>query len=99
MTVLLALGGAVAVSWLLRVLVITLLPASRLPERARRTLPDVGPAVFAALVAAALLGGAAAPDPSFVGGVVVAGLVAWRTHRIGLSTAAGLATVALFALA
>jgi branched-subunit amino acid transport protein len=99
MTVLLALGGAVAVSWLLRVLVITLLPASRLPERVRRTLPDLGPAVFAALVAAALLGGPGAPNPSLVAGVAVTGLVAWRTSRVGLSTAAGLATVALLALA
>ena len=95
MTVLIALGGAVVVSWLLRVLVITVLPASRLPERVRRALPDVGPVVFAALVAGALLGGAGAPDPSAVTGVAVTGVVVWRTHRIGAATAAGLLAAAL----
>jgi branched-subunit amino acid transport protein len=98
-TVLVALAGAVAVSWLLRVLVVTVVPASQLPEPVQRTLPDVGPAVLAALVAAAVLGGAGGPNPTFVAGAVVTGLVAWRTGRIGLSTAAGLAVVALFELA
>jgi branched-subunit amino acid transport protein len=97
-TALLALGGAVAVSWFLRVLVVTVLPASRLPERVRRTLPDLGPAVLAALVAAALLGGAGAPNPAFVAGAAVTGLVSWRTGRTGLSIAAGLAAVALLLL-
>ena len=99
MTAVIALGGAVAVTWFLRVLVVTVLPASRLPERVRRTLPDVGPVVFAALVAAALLGGVGAPEPSVVAGVAVTGVVVWRTNRIGLATAAGLLTAGLVALA
>jgi branched-subunit amino acid transport protein len=97
-TVLVALVGAVVVSWFLRVLVITVIPASRLPERVRRSLPDLTPVVLAALVAAAIVGGGAAPNPSILAGVAVTGLVAWRTHRIGLSIAAGLATAAVIVL-
>jgi branched-subunit amino acid transport protein len=98
MTALLALTGAVLVTWVLRVLVITVLPASRLPDRVRQTLPDVGPAVLAALVAAALFAAPGGPDPVWLVGVAVTGVLAWRTHRIGLSTVAGLAAVALLEL-
>ena len=95
MTVVVALGGAVVVSWLLRVLVVTVLPASRLPEQVRRALPDVGPVVFAALVAGVLLGGGDVPDPGAGAGVLVTGLVVWRTHRVGTATASGLLAAAL----
>jgi branched-subunit amino acid transport protein len=98
MTALVALTGAVLVTWVLRVLVITVLPASRLPDRVRRTLPDVGPAVLAALVAAALLGAPGGPDPVWFAAAGVTGAVAWWTHRIGLATVAGLAAVALLGL-
>jgi branched-subunit amino acid transport protein len=97
-TTVLALAGAVVVSWFLRVLVVTLVPVSRLPERVQRTLPDVGPVVLAALVASSLLGGHAVPDVSLVAGASVTGLVVWRTRRVGLATVAGLATTALFQL-
>jgi branched-subunit amino acid transport protein len=95
MTVLIALGGAVIVSWLLRVLVVTVLPASRLPEQVRRALPDVGPVVFAALVAGALLGRSGAPNPSALAAIAVTGVVVWRTHRVGSATAAGLLAAGL----
>jgi branched-subunit amino acid transport protein len=96
--VFLALVGAVVVSWFLRVLVITVVPASRLPERVRRSLPDLTPVVLAALVAATIVGGGGPPDPAILVGVVVTGLVAWRSHRIGPSIAAGLAAAAVIVL-
>jgi branched-subunit amino acid transport protein len=97
-TALVAVAGAAAATWLLRVLFITLVPAGRLPGPVRRTLPHVGPAVLAAVIAAALAGGQAGVDPAFLGGAVVTAVVAWRRRSVVLATVCGLGTVALLHL-
>jgi branched-subunit amino acid transport protein len=97
-TALMACAGAAAVTWLLRVLLITVLPAGQLPASVRRTLPHVGPAVLAAVVAAALVGGPGGVDRAFLAGAVVTGVVAWRWGGVVVATACGLGTVALLHL-
>ena len=95
MTALLASAGAVLVTWLLRVLFITLVPAGHLPAVVQRALPHVGPAVLAAVVAAALLGGRGGADVGSLAGAAAVCLVAWRSGSILLATAAGLGVVTL----
>jgi branched-subunit amino acid transport protein len=77
--------GALA-TWLLRVSFITLLPADRLPDRLRRSLRHVGPAVLAALVVTSLMGtggpaALAAPSAEHVA-LLAAGVVAWRFRNL-----------------
>ncbi len=77
------------VTWLLRVGFIVIVPARRLPEGFRRVLDHAAVAALAALLATALAhdSGAAwllTPSPVHVA-VVAAGLVAWRTGRMGLT--------------
>jgi len=91
--VLLAVG---VVSWVFRVAAITLLPASRLPEAARRLLDHAVPAALAAMVGAGLAAGAALPDlaprlPVLLGAVVTVTLVRCR-RGIVTPVMAGLAT-------
>jgi branched-subunit amino acid transport protein len=93
MTAYLALAGAVTVTWTLRVLFITLVPATRLPAPVRRALPHVGPAVLAALVAAALFGSPGV-QPALLLGAAVTGALAWWRGSVVVPTAAGLAVVA-----
>jgi branched-subunit amino acid transport protein len=50
MTALIACAAAAAVTWLLRVLPITVVPVTRLPAGVQLSLPHVGPAVLAALL-------------------------------------------------
>ena len=95
MTALIACAAAAAVTWLLRVLPITVVPATRLPTAVQRSLPHVAPAVLAALVAAAVVGAPAGATPAFLTGALVTGLLAWRTHGIVLPMAAGMTTVAV----
>lgn len=96
--VLVAAGG---VSWVLRVVPITVLPAARLPSAARRLLDHAGPAALAAMVGAGLAGGLALPDLAVrlpvLAGAVVTAVVAWRRRGLVLPVVAGLAATWLLA--
>ena len=88
MSALVLLASSV-VTWLLRVGFIVIVPATRLPEGLRRVLDHAAVAALAALLATALTreSGPAwlvTPSPVLVA-AVAAGLVAWRTGRIGLT--------------
>jgi branched-subunit amino acid transport protein len=98
MTALIASLGAAVATYALRILLITLVPASRLPATVRRFLPHVGPAVLAALVAAALFGSPGGVQPAFLLGAVLTGAVAWRGGSVVLATWAGLCAVAIWQL-
>jgi branched-subunit amino acid transport protein len=87
-TIVATLVAAGAVSWLLRVTPITLLPASRLPASARRLLDHAAPAAIAAMVGAGIAGGSAFSDlgprvPVLLGAIVAALPAAWscRSRR------------------
>lgn len=96
MTALIASLGAAVATYGLRVLLITLAPASRLPAAFRRYLPHVGPAVLAALVAAALLPPSGGVEPAFLLGAALTGAVSWRSGSIVLATGMGLCAVAIW---
>jgi branched-subunit amino acid transport protein len=103
MTVLLLLLGAGVLSWMMRLAFITLLPASKLPPRARRFLDHGVVAIPAALVATSLAGpgGASAlvvPSPTLLA-LLVSGVVAWRTEHLAGTVAAGVAAFWLIGLA
>jgi len=98
MTAILASAGAVVVTWVLRVLLITLVPAARLPGVVQRALPHVGPATLMALVAAALFGSPDGVRPAFVIAAVLTGAVAWWRGNVLLATAVGLGAVAVAGL-
>jgi branched-subunit amino acid transport protein len=99
-TVLMLLAAG-AVSWVLRVVAITVLPAARLPTVARRLLDHAGPAALAAMVGAAVAGGLALPDLAVrlpvLAGAAVAAIVAWRRRGLVLPVVAGLAVTWLLA--
>jgi branched-subunit amino acid transport protein len=89
------LVAAGAVSWLLRVIPITLLPAARLPAPVRRLLDHAAPAAIAAMVGAGIADGNALPElaarlPVLLG-ALVAGVIAWRRRGLVLPVVAGLA--------
>jgi branched-subunit amino acid transport protein len=102
-TIVATLVAAGAVSWVLRVTPIALLPTARLPASARRLLDHAAPAAIAAMVGAGIAGGSALPDllprvPVLLGAVVAA-VIAWRRRGLVLPVAAGLVVaVALTAL-
>jgi branched-subunit amino acid transport protein len=98
MTALIASLGAAAASYVLRILLITLVPAPRLPAAVRRCLPHVGPAVLAALVVAALFPPSGRVQPAFLLGAALTGTVAWRGGSIVQATGAGLCAVAIWQL-
>jgi|tagenome__1003787_1003787.scaffolds.fasta_scaffold20712143_2 branched-subunit amino acid transport protein len=94
MIALIASAGAAAATWLVRVLLIAIVPASRLPGPVQRVLPHVGPAVLAALVAAVLFGSPDGVQPAFLVAAALTGAVAWWRGNILLATGVGLAAVA-----
>lgn len=98
--------ACVVASWVLRVLLVAVLPAERLPSRVRKVLPHVAPAVLAALVAGHLARGS--PDPLVgLSSLVVptpthlallgAGLVAWRWRNLAAPVAAALLVMIIIA--
>jgi branched-subunit amino acid transport protein len=102
MTVFAVLVAAGLLSWALRVALITVVPASRLPTRVRAALDHVGPAVLAALLAAGLTrdGGVlalASPAPALLALLVSAG-VAWRTKRLAASVGGAMGAFWLLSL-
>lgn len=91
---------AAATTWLLRVSFITLVPAARLPDRVRRSLDDVAPAVMAALVVTHLSHGAGPAGLVSTDAVaaLVAAAVAWSTRSLAWTAAAGVGAAALLRL-
>jgi branched-subunit amino acid transport protein len=94
--VLLAAG---ALTWLLRIAMITLLPADRLPAAARGLLDHAAPAALAAMVGIGIAGGLALPElgarlPVLVGAAVTA-VIAWRRAGLVLPVVAGLTAALL----
>jgi len=97
--VLLAVG---AISWLFRVAAITLLPAAGLPPGARRLLDHAVPAALAAMVGAAIAGGATLPGLAsrlpVLAAAAVTAVLAWRARGIVLPVVAGFAAAWLLSL-
>jgi branched-subunit amino acid transport protein len=87
------LGGLV-VTYLIRLSFILLIPLDRFPERFRRGLRFVPPAVLAALITPELLRPGGAWDLSLGNGRLLAGLaailVAWRTKNTWLTILVGM---------
>lgn len=84
-------------TYLIRASFLLLGPKLTLPPRVERALRYVGPAVFAAIVAPAVVGRAGAgglPDrlPELVAAATAA-LVAWRTGRVIWVLAVGMVTL------
>lgn len=99
MSTALILTAAGLVSWLLRVLFITLVPASRLPARVRETLRHGAPAALAALIATGLARpSAAAPVLPMLLALLAGAVVAWRTRRMLAATATAIAAFTLLTL-
>lgn len=86
MTATLALLGAAAGSYVLRIAFVTLIDVDRLPASVRGSLAYVGPAVTAAIVVSALAGGAGRGGLALTGpqvaGLAAAALVMWRTSSL-----------------
>jgi branched-subunit amino acid transport protein len=100
MTAVLMLTAGVMLTWTLRIVFITVVPAGGLPARVRRALDDVAPAVMAAIVAVHLAGsqpGIGIP-PVEGGAALLGGAVAWRTRNLGLSVLAGVVAYGLLGL-
>ena len=95
----LLLGGA---CWLLRVSLIVVIPAHRLPALLQRALAHLPPSVLAALVAvetqSAAATGAAPGTAYVVGAVLVMGLVSWRTRSLLWTVSVGAAAAVLLDL-
>jgi branched-subunit amino acid transport protein len=91
---------AAVVTYVLRVTLVTIVPAGQLPAIVREGLEHVSPATLAALVAVALVGGThggpALPVWLAAGFTAV---VAWRTHNLLVTTGAGVGMLALLTLA
>jgi branched-subunit amino acid transport protein len=87
----LVLVAAGAVGWALRVLFITVIPASRLPAGFRQALGYGAAAVPAALIGGALArqggpAGLVVPSPALVA-LLFGGAVAWRTGKLAATVA------------
>ena len=87
MTAVLTLFGGAVASYLLRVLLLAVVPAERLPARVREALPHVGPAVLAALIVGTL---AHTPSVAAALALLAAGLAAWRFRSLAAPMAAAL---------
>jgi branched-subunit amino acid transport protein len=95
------LAAAGALSWVLRIGLITLLPAERLPAAFRAALDHLAPAVLAAIVATELAQAVESGAGAGAGAVAaplltaaVAGAVAWTTRSLALTVGCGLGAAA-----
>lgn len=101
MTALLVLASAGAVSWVLRVLFITLVPARSLPQKLRIALNSAGPAAMAAMLATefsevrSVENTALAP---WVVGAAIAALIANRVRNLGVTVVGGTVAYGLVTL-
>lgn len=100
MTAVIVLLLAAVTTWLLRVLFITLVPASLLPGRVRLALDDVAPAVMAALLMTHLAHGQGLVGLvlSDVLAAMVAAAVAWRTRHLAATVVVGIVAAGLLRL-
>lgn len=94
------LVGAAVATYALRTVLITVIPAHRLPALLRRTLSHLAPAAFAALVVTALVGRGGLPALVTVGpthvALLVAGLLAWRIRNLAVPVLAAAAVVIIW---
>ena len=97
MTALPALLAVGAVSWILRIAFVTVLPADRLPARLRDGLEYLAPAVLASIVAVELVALLRDTNPldatPLLAAAVLIGIVAYRTRNLSLACLLGVATV------
>jgi branched-subunit amino acid transport protein len=99
MTLVLIVLAAALGTWVLRVALIGLVPAERLPDRLRHALDDVAPVILAALVASTLTaGGSVGASVRGVLAALVAATVAWRTAHLLATVGAGVAVYGLLGL-
>jgi branched-subunit amino acid transport protein len=96
MTAFMVLAAGGAVTWLLRVAFIDVLPPKRVPPMVRRALEGVGPAAMAALVATELshrfYEAGRAEGTISLAAILVASAVAWKTKRPTLTVAVAIAS-------
>jgi branched-subunit amino acid transport protein len=89
--------GAAAATYALRVVLITVVPAHRLPAALRRALAHLAPAALAALIATAVVGHRGLPALLVPGpmhaALAVAALVAWRVRNPALPVLAAAAVL------
>ncbi|TCO45607.1 branched-subunit amino acid transport protein [Kribbella antiqua] len=91
-----------AVSWVLRIAFITLLPADRLPARLKSGLEYLAPAVLASIVAVELVALVRDAQPADAGVLLAAGaaigIVAYRTRNVSIACALGVGVVLILGL-
>jgi branched-subunit amino acid transport protein len=95
------LAGAGIVSWVLRALFITLVPARNLPERFRGALTSAGPAAMAALLAAEFSHTQSVENTvlaPWVIGAIIAALLAHRLENLGVTVVGGTVAYGLVTL-
>lgn len=80
-------------TYLMRSIFIVTLADRDFPPRVRLALRFVAPAVMAALVVWLLLGGEASAGWAEIAGLVVGGLVGWKTRSLPWVLVAGMATL------
>lgn len=99
MTALLSMVALGAISWVLRIAFITLLPADRLPARLQNGLEYLAPAVLAAIVAVELVALVRDAEPLDAMALAAAGaaigLVAYRTRNVSIACVLGAAVVVI----
>lgn len=92
-----------AACWVLRVLLVAVLPADRLPTSLQDSLPYLAPAVLASLVASELVDAvrdtALLPSLLMLGAMGFAALLARRTGSLPLAVAIGASAALLVDLA
>jgi branched-subunit amino acid transport protein len=98
MTEVVALLTLALASWVLRIGLVVLVPASRLPDTVRSSLDHLAPAVLAAILVLDLVGSVGASANAVDGiatlaAAAVIGGVAWRTRNLALTAIVALAAV------
>ena len=92
MTTLAVFAAAGAVTWVLRVAFITVVPARHLPASVIDTLRYAGPAAFAALLVTTLTAHPAGPAVDHwrtITAVAVTGVVTWRLRNLMVAIGTG----------
>lgn len=91
-----------AASWLLRIALIVIVPASRFPAKVRGALDHLVPAVLASIIAVHLTDALRTPSdvapPITAAAAGVIAVVAWRTRNVLLTMGVALAFVAMLDL-
>jgi branched-subunit amino acid transport protein len=84
-------------TWLLRIGLITVVPAERLPARVHRAFDDVAPAVLAAIVVTHVVraDGVGSIPWETLGAVLATAYVAWRIRNLALPIVVGVAVFGL----